>query len=180
MNSAQKKVKPELRNQLLHQSCPYNWVMLLQSSSSPQDPHPGKVYGIVHILLALNIHIVAASGDQLTKADTVGWKTSPGVQPPAGDFIQRSMLGFPLLHGLSAKLHISLYLCLPRSRIRISYSLTSLQGTMHNRPQCPVTTADSAAGCNKNHIVDESPKIRCTFSLTQSHSYPRGLSLGNK
>lgn len=50
--------------------------MLLQSSSSPQDPHPGKAYGIVHILLALNIHIVAASGDQPTQAATVGKKQS--------------------------------------------------------------------------------------------------------
>lgn len=50
--------------------------MLLQSSSSPQDPHPGKAYGIVHILLALNIHIVAASGDQLTKAASAGKKQS--------------------------------------------------------------------------------------------------------
>ena len=79
--------------------------MLLQSSSSPQDPHPGKAYGIVHILLALNIHIVAAApGDQPSKAATVG-KNSPGVQPPAGDFIKRSTLSFPLFRELCAKFH---------------------------------------------------------------------------
>lgn len=48
--------------------------MLLQSSSSPQDPHPGKARSIVHILLALNIHTVAASGHQPTEAATVGKK----------------------------------------------------------------------------------------------------------
>ena len=154
--------------------------MLLQSSSSPQDPHPGKAYSIVHILLALNIHIVAASGDQPTKAAAVG-KNSPGVQPPAGDFIKRSTLSFPLLHALAAKLRVSLYLCPPRSGMKISYSPTTLQGTMHYRPQCPVTTAAGArqtAGCNKSRREpmpgSSHTKIRCTLSLRQSPSYLRG------
>lgn len=109
MNSAQ-TVKPELRNQFLHQSWPHSRVMLSQSSSSPQDLT--LVYHILHISLALNIHIVAVSGDQLKLSQ---WgKNSPGVQPPAGDSIRRSMLRFPLFHGLSAD---PLYPCLGKDLI---------------------------------------------------------------
>lgn len=129
MNSAQKKVKSELRNQLLHQSCPYNWVMLLQSSSSPQDPHPGKAYSIMHILSALNIHTVTASGHQPTKAATEG-KNTLGIQPPAGDFIGRSILCFPCFQPSCTSLCTSaspslgwgyLFPLLPRGKMRYGF-----------------------------------------------------------
>lgn len=166
MNSAQKKVKSELRNQLLHQSCPYNWVMLLQSSSSPQDPHPSKAYSIMHILSALNIHTVTASGHQPTKAATEG-KNSPGVQLPAGDFIGRSTLCFPHFQPSCTSLCTSanpglgwryLFPLLPRGKMR------------YGSPAVTAASARGLLGAIKAQSRLESVVQTNTCTLTESIS----------
>lgn len=168
-------VKPELRNQFLHQSWPYNRVMLSQSSSSPQDPHPGLPYCTYFIA---NEYSYCGSFWRPTKAVTVG-KKQPWSSATSWSFHQEVHAWFSSFPWTFCPAAHLLCLCLPRSRIRISHSPPSPQGG-----QC---VTDPSALFHWQTVLLGAIKAHCRWesknkmdSLRQAPSYPTALSLGNK